>query len=145
MFRESTHRSLTKYSSHFCQQHRSIALCCCWFVKQRFDNGQGREYWMILEGQAFLRLNDSAPRPLPSRPLPFSRQQVVSPSQSSCVSPVEHTDGKAGWGGTNPRESLPLYTSFNTLRAGAFTVISSGHTHKSPVGFAKDRAYSCTA
>jgi hypothetical protein len=40
-------------------------------------------------------------------PLPLSRQQVVSLSQSSGVSPVELTDGKAMRGGTNPRESLP--------------------------------------
>ncbi len=53
---------------------------------------------------------------------PLSRQQVVSLSQSSCVSPVELTDGERGesrgWARSQiirPRESLALYKSFRTL------------------------------
>ncbi len=48
---------------------------------------------MIYRGQGFLRSYDSATRP---SPYPLSSQQVVSLSQSSCVSPVELTDGKEG-------------------------------------------------
>jgi hypothetical protein len=50
---------------------------------------------MFLETQAFLRSYVPAPRPLSS---PLSRQQVVSLSQASCVSPVELTDGRGGEG-----------------------------------------------
>ncbi len=49
----------------------------------------------FLEDQAFLRSYDSAPRP---PPIPLSRQQVISFSQSSCVSPVELTDRRGGKG-----------------------------------------------
>jgi hypothetical protein len=66
-----------------------------------------------------MRSYDSAPRPPPSSPPP-SRQQVVSLSQSSCVSPVELTNwrGREWWARSQiirPRESLALYKSFNTL------------------------------
>jgi hypothetical protein len=44
---------------------------------------------MIIEDQAMIRLFAHSPH---------SRQQVVSLSQSSCVSPVELTDGKEGCG-----------------------------------------------
>jgi hypothetical protein len=46
------------------------------------------------------------------------QQQIVSLSQSSCVSPVELSDGRGEKGVSQiirPRESLALYTSFNTL------------------------------
>jgi hypothetical protein len=58
--------------------------------------------------------------PLPS----LSWQQVVSVSQSPCVSPVELTDGRGGegvCGGSQiirPRESLALYKSLYTLHTG---------------------------
>jgi hypothetical protein len=52
-------------------------------------------------------------------PLRLSLQQVVSLSQSSCVSLVKLTEGKGGGVGEAPnnimRESLVLYKSFNTL------------------------------
>ncbi len=50
-----------------------------------------------------------------STPSPLSCQQVVSPSQSSCVSSVELThDGKEeGWGGGETNQILVLYN--NTL------------------------------
>ncbi len=70
-----------------------------------------REYWIIYRGpQPFLPSYDSAPPP----PLPckLSRQKVVSLPQSSCVSPVELTDGR---GGVGERACLVLYKSFNTL------------------------------
>ncbi len=60
-----------------------------------------REYWIIREGQpdAFSPLYDLAPPPPPS-PNPLFRQQIVSLAQSSCVSPVELTDGRGqGQGG----------------------------------------------
>jgi hypothetical protein len=44
---------------------------------------------LFIEDQAFSQLYDLAPPPL-------SRQQVVFPSQYSCVSPVELTDGGMG-------------------------------------------------
>ncbi len=62
------------------------------------------------EFQAFLLSYDSAPRP----PLyPLSRQQVVSLSQPSCVSPVEFTGGGDGVGEepnhTTARKPGPLH------------------------------------
>jgi hypothetical protein len=59
----------------------------------------------------------SSPTPSPLLP----RQQLVSLSQSSCVSPVELTDGRGGEKGwmwsrsMRPQESLALYKAFNTL------------------------------
>ncbi len=47
----------------------------------------------FIEDQAFLRQYDLA---LPPPPLPPSRQQVVSLSKSSCVLPVELTEGGGG-------------------------------------------------
>jgi hypothetical protein len=64
------------------------------------------------ENQAFSLSYDLAPTPPPS-----PRQRLVSISQSSCVSPVELTDG-GGLGRSQIRrwrESLVLYKSFNTL------------------------------
>ncbi len=52
-----------------------------------------------------------------SHPLPLSRQQVVSLSPSSCVSPVELTEG-GQWERSQiirQRESLVIYESFSTL------------------------------
>jgi hypothetical protein len=71
---------------------------------------------MICRGPGFLAvvLLGSSPTPYP----PFSRQKLVSLSQSSCVSPVELTDGRGGEPGAKiipPRESLVFYKSFNTL------------------------------
>ncbi len=48
----------------------------------------------------------------------LSRRQVVSLSQSSCVSPVELTYGERGerrWGRSRERESLAFYKLFTTL------------------------------
>ncbi len=54
-----------------------------------------REYWMIYRGPGFLVAVWLGSSPTASR-----RQQVVSLSQSPCVSPVELTDGRGGgvWG-----------------------------------------------
>ncbi len=52
--------------------------------------------------------------PLP----PLSRQQFVSLSPSSCVSPVELERGQGGWARSQiirPRESLALYKLLNIL------------------------------
>ncbi len=49
-----------------------------------------REYRMIYRGTDFLAIVWFGSSPTPSSP---SHQQVVSPSQYSCVSPVELTDG----------------------------------------------------
>jgi hypothetical protein len=61
---------------------------------------------------------------VPPQPSPtLSSQQVISLSRSSCVSPIELTEGPDGEGGEwwwssqiiRRRESLVLHTSFNTL------------------------------
>jgi hypothetical protein len=54
-----------------------------------------REDWLIYRG-AFLLSYDSAPRTPPS---PLSRQEIVSFSKSSFVSPVQFIDGRGGGGG----------------------------------------------
>ncbi len=78
-------------------------LFICLIVHQREEGEESGQQWgrsegieCFIEEQAFLKSNDSGPRPLPSRPL--SRHQVASLSQSSCVSPVELTDGRVGRG-----------------------------------------------
>ncbi len=53
-----------------------------------------------------------------SSPPSLSRQQIVSLSQSSCVSPVHLNDGRGGGRGAEiirPQESLGLYSSFTLL------------------------------
>jgi hypothetical protein len=73
---------------------------------------------MIYGGPAFLGSYDSAPR---TPPPPLSRQQIVSISQSYCVSPILLTGGRGGGGPggrsriIRPQESLGLYKSFNPL------------------------------
>jgi hypothetical protein len=57
-------------------------------------------------------------------PLPNSRQQVVSLSQSFCVSPVQLTDGKGrGWGRRKSYYSEKVWTSINlaAMRFSLFT------------------------
>ncbi len=51
---------------------------------------------LFIENQAVSPSYDLDPRPPPS---PLSRQQVVSLSQSLCVSPIELTDWRSGDGG----------------------------------------------
>ncbi len=52
---------------------------------------------MICRGSGFLAVVRFGPSPTPLTPI--FRQQIVSLSQSFCVSPVEHTNGgKGGWG-----------------------------------------------
>ncbi len=60
----------------------------------------------FVEDQAFLQSYDWAPRLPPS---PLSPQQVVSLSQSTCVSTVELTDGsgKGGQGAQSNAENPP--------------------------------------
>jgi hypothetical protein len=81
---------------------------------------------MIYRGPGFLLSYDSVSRPtLPTMlPVPVPtlyRQQVVSLSQSSFVSPVKLTDGRKGGRGRATRqiilrrENMALYESFNTL------------------------------
>jgi hypothetical protein len=49
-------------------------------------------------------LNDFSPScDLAPHPTPLSRQQVVSPPQSSCVSPIELADWKGGGGGVGAK------------------------------------------
>jgi hypothetical protein len=69
-----------------------------------------KEYWMIYRGPGFLAVvwfGSSTMHPL-------SRQKFVSLSQSSCVSPVELTDGRGGLEGVGEepnykKKSNPLY------------------------------------
>jgi hypothetical protein len=70
-------------------------LCPCTALMLFY--GHIREYWMIYRRPGFFRSYDSAPSPPP--PSPLSCQQLVSLSQSSCVSLIELTDGKVGRGG----------------------------------------------
>jgi hypothetical protein len=66
---------------------------------------------MLYRDQFFCSRICSSPTPSP----PLSSQEVVSLSQSSCVSPIELTDGRRGGGGskepnhTAARKSGPLY------------------------------------
>jgi len=75
-------------------------------------------FW--LEEQAFSLSNAVAPSASPPLTSP-SRQQVVSLSQSVCVSPDELTDGKGGGKGwcssliIRRWDSLVLYNPLNTL------------------------------
>jgi hypothetical protein len=67
---------------------------------------------LFLEDQAFLRSYDSAPRP--------STEKVVSLSRSSCVPPVELTDGGVGAGSGREPNHTParkpgLLQTLNTL------------------------------
>jgi len=74
-----------------------------------------KEYWTIYRGPGFLAV-------VWFNPLPLSRQQVVSLSQSSCVSPVELTKGRGrAWGRGRSqfirrRESLVFYKSIYTVQ-----------------------------
>ncbi len=76
----------------------------------------------------FLQSYDSASRLSPTS-FPLSCQQLVSLSQSSCVSAVELTDGRCGGKGLGKepnrrlRESLALYNPFNTLLTDKKTVM----------------------
>ncbi len=72
------------------------------FLKTPRPSRPESKYWMIYRGPGFLASCDSAPRP---HPPPFSRQQVASLSQSSCVPSIELTDGRGGGGGGRGAES----------------------------------------
>ncbi len=139
MFRESTHRSLTKYSSRFCQQHRSIALCCCWFVKQRFDNGQGQRVLNDFRGPGcpLVEWFGSSPAPFPPPPL-LPSASCLSFSVFLCVACRAYRRKGGERRNKSVRKFAPLYII-------QYSLVRGVHSHKSSVGFAKDRAYSCTA
>jgi hypothetical protein len=61
-------------------------------VPSTLSSASAESIELFKEDQAFLRSNDLAPPPL----TPLSRQQVLSLSRSSCVSPVELTNGEGG-------------------------------------------------
>ncbi len=71
-------------------------LCTGYTNLNPWHTGTSERIAWFIEGQAFLRSYDSAPKPISS---PLSHQQVASLSQSSCVSPVQLTDGRGGGGG----------------------------------------------
>ncbi len=75
------------------------------------DVCHSREYLMIYRGPGFLAVVRFGSSPTPSHPL--FPQPLVSLSQSSCLSPVDLTDGRGGRGWAS--ESLARYKSFNTL------------------------------
>ena len=58
---------------------------------------------MNYRGQAFSLSYDLAPPPL-------NRQQVVSLSQSSCISPVELTEGRGGRRGWGHDQTIEIDT-----------------------------------
>ncbi len=69
-----------------------------------------------------MRSYDLARRPPPS---PLSRHQVISLSQSSCVSPAELTDGEGGEGASGRRAKL-LYDRKKAWSSGNNSVLSGG-------------------
>ncbi len=81
---------------------------CFFFAMQKVLNHKQ----LFIENQAFSSSYDLAP-PNPLRPL--SSQQVFSPSQSSCLSPVELTNWKGRSHIKRRRDSQVLYKSFNSL------------------------------
>jgi hypothetical protein len=70
--------------------------------------------WFI-EDQTFSPLYDSAPLPSPSNPHPPSRQQVVSLSQSSYVSPPELTDWRRMGGGAKSYDDEKILALYKSL------------------------------
>ncbi len=98
--------SFLKQLKYFTQSIRFSGIC---------PLDAAREYWMIyMLSRPSFHFSPSLPPPPPSC------QQVVSFSQTSCVSPVNLTGGREGkgWGRSKfirGRYSLVLYESFNTL------------------------------
>ncbi len=106
------------------------------YTGQCWESLTTREFWMSYRGPgliagvwfgSFLRL-------------PLSRQQVVSLYKSSCMSPVELTNGRGGgdriqiiW----QRESLVLYKSFNTP--------SSPPSEPNPLSWSSLSSFACDA
>ncbi len=72
-----------------------------------------------------MRSYDAAPRP----PSPFFRQQIVSLSQSFCVSPVQLTGGRGGLGRGGGRGA-----DRNKARASINRSILSGGEHEEKGG-----------
>jgi hypothetical protein len=77
---------------------------------------------MIYRGPGFLAVVWLAPSPPP-----FPVRQVVSLSQSSCVSPVELTDGRGGGQIIRRRESLVLLNSLNILCCNCSPALKDSH------------------
>jgi hypothetical protein len=77
---------------------------------------------LSIDDQAFLRLYDSASIP------PLSRLQVVSLSQSSCMSPVELTDGKGvgGWRGAKSYDCEKYWSSiYHSILSMAYKLLKA--------------------
>ncbi len=93
-----------------------IILVCC--ATEGKTNDEEQRGWMIYRGPSFLSfllvvLNSHTPPPPTS---PLYRQQIVSLSQSSCVSPIQLTDGKGGGGGrrgAEPYDRKKAWSSIN--------------------------------
>jgi hypothetical protein len=57
-------------------------------------------------------------------PTPLSRQQVVALSQSSCLSPVQHTTGEGGGGGGREAKSYEREKSLASIHYSILSVRS---------------------
>jgi hypothetical protein len=89
-----------------------------------------REYWMLCRGPARLSCGLWLGSELPYIPLPH--QQLVSLSQSSCVSPVELTDGRGGRGWARGVESYDRKKAWASINHSIFSGQQRNNKVQSP-------------
>ncbi len=121
---------------HWVRLHHQLQLCWGSFkdmVVYYFN--PTREYYSesierFLEGQAFLRTYAFV-----FPPSNLSRQQFISLSQSSCMSPVDLTDGRSGGGDgretnhTTTRKPGPPSINHQILSAASVWFLTETHAH----------------
>ncbi len=108
------------------KQSRTSFLFLSWIIS---SVGIKREYWMIYRGQGFLAVRWFCSfQPLPP---PLQSANYLS-SQSSCVSPVEITDGRVG-GGAKSCDDEKAWSSINHL-----ILLVRTYTRKTSVLFNKN-------